>query len=113
MCGTSKTYNPEGKRNNPNEPNGWLHATARPSSSAAPATKTSTPDVHNGNHYEHWRAGCPETGHVRFGGGPSEKDQHQLAPRQRPTLQPAGFGPGAAGKGPANRRAPRQRPTGV
>jgi hypothetical protein len=27
-------------------------------------------------HYEHWRAGCPEIGHVRFGGGPSEKDQH-------------------------------------
>jgi hypothetical protein len=27
-------------------------------------------------HYEHWRAGCPESGHVRFGGGPSEKDQH-------------------------------------
>ena len=26
-------------------------------------------------HYEHWRAGCPEIGHVRFGGGPSEKDQ--------------------------------------
>jgi hypothetical protein len=25
-------------------------------------------------HYEHWRAGCPESGHVRFGGGPSEKD---------------------------------------
>jgi hypothetical protein len=20
-------------------------------------------------HYEHWRAGCPESGHVRFGGG--------------------------------------------
>ena len=28
-------------------------------------------------HYEHWRAGCPESGHVRFGGGPSEKDQHR------------------------------------
>jgi hypothetical protein len=27
-------------------------------------------------HYEHWRAGCSEIGHVRFGGGPSEKDQH-------------------------------------
>ena len=27
-------------------------------------------------HYEHWRAGCPEIGHVRFGGGPLEKDQH-------------------------------------
>jgi hypothetical protein len=27
-------------------------------------------------HYEHWRAGCPESGHVRFGGGPSEKDQY-------------------------------------
>ena len=27
-------------------------------------------------HYERWRAGCPESGHVRFGGGPSEKDQH-------------------------------------
>src|SRR6185312_13528363 len=25
----------------------------------------------------HWRAGCPESGHVRFGGGPWEKGLHR------------------------------------
>jgi hypothetical protein len=42
----------------------------------------------------------PGNGQVRFGGRPSEKD-HPMAPRWRPTLQPAGFGPGVAGEGPA------------
>jgi hypothetical protein len=81
-------------------------------------------------HYEHWRAGCPESGHVRFGGGPSEKDQHHwhlvggLPYRsagsgrgRRKRTRIAGTSPaayftrrGAVGKGPVL-LAPRRRPT--
>jgi hypothetical protein len=39
-------------------------------------------------HYEHWRAGCPESGHVRFGGGPSEKDPISgTSPAAYPTVR--------------------------
>ena len=66
-------------------------------------------------HHEHWRAGCPEIGHVRFGGGPSEKDQHHWhlvggLPYQRAALggqqrhsfgdRVAGFAVGVFGEGP-------------
>ena len=42
---------------------------------------------------------CSENEQVRFGGRPQKRAI--LVPRWRPTLQPAGFGPGVAGKGPA------------
>jgi hypothetical protein len=63
----SKTSTPQGGNNNPNGPYGWPHAATRPSSSAAPATKASTTaDARHGKHDKHWRAGCPEIGHVRL-----------------------------------------------
>jgi len=51
-------------------------------------------------HYEHWRAGCPESGHVRFGGGPSEKDQHHWHLVGGLPYGHAGFGGRLPGKGP-------------
>jgi RNA-directed DNA polymerase len=35
----------------------------------------------------HWRAGCGDKSHARFGGGPSEKGPHLRIPRRRPTLR--------------------------
>ena len=54
----SKTSTPRGGNTNPNGPRGWPPAAARPSSSAASATRTSTPDVQHADHDEHRRASC-------------------------------------------------------
>lgn len=74
-CTTSghrKTSTPRGININPNGSRGWPPAAARPWSSAAPATRTSTiTDATPGNHDEHRRASCYEIGHGWFGGGPS------------------------------------------
>ena len=39
-----------------------------------------------GDHPEHWRAGCGDKSHARFGGGSPEKGSHTRIPRRRPTL---------------------------
>ena len=73
--GRSKTSTPKSGRNHRNGSCGWPRVAARPSSSAAPATKVSTTaEALHGRHDEHWRAGCHGNGHVRFGKGSSEKE---------------------------------------
>jgi hypothetical protein len=53
--GHSKTSAARG-RTPLNGSGGWQHAAARPSSSAAHATRASTAEAPHGNHDEHWRA---------------------------------------------------------
>jgi hypothetical protein len=107
----SKTSIPRGGNTNPSGSHGWQHAAARPLSSAAPAMKTSTPDVLHGIHDEHWRAGCHGNRARPVRRGVVGKGPGQLAPRRRPTLRPVRFGGGPYGKGPANCGYLAVRPT--
>src|SRR5437763_6572490 len=84
--GPSKTSTPKGGNTHPNGSRGWPHAAARPLSPAAPATRTSTPDVRHGNQDEHWRAGCHGNRASPVRRGAVGKGPGQLAPRRRPTL---------------------------
>jgi hypothetical protein len=54
-----------------------------------------------------------ESWHVRFGGGPSEKDQVNSHLTGGLPYSPQGSDRGPAEKDPPHGRAPRQRPTGV
>ena len=54
--GHSRTSAARGRATRPNGSGGWRHAAARPSSSAAHATRASTAGALPGNHDEHWRA---------------------------------------------------------
>jgi AI2M/AI1M-like, HNH endonuclease len=68
-----KDLNPKGRKN-PSGRRGWPPAAARSLSSAAPAVRTSTSDVPT--RHPTMSTGQPhatETGHIRFGGGPSEQ----------------------------------------
>src|SRR3954468_16072821 len=49
--------------------------TGPPSVTLAGSHRKSDPGGGPRLHGIHWRAGCPEIGHVRFGKGPSEKGQ--------------------------------------
>ena len=80
---------------------GWPPAAARPSSSAAPATRTSTPDVLHGDHDEHRRASCYGKRARLVRRGAAGKGPGQLAPRRRPTLPQALFGKRPTEKDPA------------
>ena len=66
----------------PDGPRSWPRSAASPSWSAATATTSSTGTPPHRSRSSHWRAGYPETGHVRFGGRPSGKGPAQLAPRR-------------------------------
>src|SRR5512135_3836369 len=83
----SKTSTPRGRNTNPNGSRGWLPAAARPSSSAASATRTSTPDVQHADHDEHRRASCYGKRARLVRRGAVGKGPGQLAPRRRPTLR--------------------------
>src|SRR6185312_3768859 len=64
----------------------WQNADARPWSRVLTATTPSMQDdLSRQRRRNHWRAGCSESEHVRFGGGPLEKGLHLQIPRQRPT----------------------------
>src|SRR5512135_1493022 len=88
----SKISTPRGRNTNPNGSRGWLPAAARPSSSAASATRTSTPDVQHADHDEHRRASCYGKRARLVRRGAVGKGPGQLAPRRRPTLPHGGFG---------------------
>src|SRR5215468_8086684 len=88
----SKTSTPRGRNTSPNGSHGWPHAAARPSSSAAPATRTSTPGVPHADHDEHRRASCYGKRARLVRRGAVGKGPGQLAPRRRPTLLHGGFG---------------------
>jgi len=64
----------------------WSNGDARPLWSAPPATTTSTPgDPPQRSRRSHWRAGCLESGHVRFGGRPRGKGPDpETSPRGPP-----------------------------
>src|SRR6266536_3914629 len=87
----SKTSTPRGRNTSPNGSRGWLHATARPSSSAVSATRTSTPDVLHADHDEHRRASCYGKRARLVRRGAVGKGPGQLAPRRRPTLPQVRF----------------------
>ena len=104
-----KDLNRKGKDNRPNGPGGWRHATARPSSSAAHATRASTAEAPHGNHDEHWRAEMP---------GKRASPVRREAVRKGPFRHLAGGPPygtaGSAsglGKRTESNPAPRPRPT--
>lgn len=83
----SKISTPRGGNNHPTGSRAWPPAGARPWSSAASATRTSTPDVPHADHDEHWRASCygKRARLVRWGA--VGKGPGQLAPRRRLTLR--------------------------
>src|SRR5215469_17596011 len=104
----SKTSTPRGGNINPNGSPGWPPATARPSSPAAPATRTSTPGVLHGDHDKHRRASCYGKRARLVRRGAVGKGPGQLAPRRRPTLPHGGFGErsGETGREQSRNRAP-------
>ena len=87
----SKTSTPRGGNTNTNGSRGWPPAAARPSSSAASATRTSTPDVQHADHDEHRRASCYGKRARLVRRGAVGKGPGQLAPRRRPTLRQVRF----------------------
>ncbi len=107
-----KDLNPKGRNTYLNRPHGWHPATARSLSSAAPAMRSSTPDVPHGTHDEHWRAGCHGNRARPVRRGPSEKDQitwHLVGSLPYGTPG-SGGGPGKPTRGNTG-GAPRADPT--
>ena len=78
----------------------WRSFVNAAGSSAAPAMRTSTPDVPHGIHDERWRAGCHGNRARPVRRGAVGKGPGHLAPRRRPTLRPALFGKGPMEKDP-------------
>jgi hypothetical protein len=94
----------------PTGPSGWQHAAARSSSSAAPATRRSTPDAPapRREQHEHWRASCHGKRHGWFGGAVGKGPEPQV-PRRRPTLPHDRGGPSHLAGGERVLRAGAER----
>ena len=102
---------PGGSGHSLHGPTGWQHAAARPSSSAAHATRASTAEALHGNHDEHWRAEM-----LGKRASPVRREAVRKGPSWHlaggPPYCPSGSDRGPPGKGPAP-QVPRRRPTGV
>src|SRR4051794_24994413 len=97
MSGRLKTSILEGGGNNQNGPRGWPPATAKPCSSAAPATRASiTADARHGAHDKGTGEPDARKSGTSGSGRGRRKRARQLAPRRRPTSPHVRFGRRAA-----------------